>query len=84
MENSAHLAFIKLDKENDVVIVDPYMVNIEELRNCGIKNIVRVRRPGWGIGIGVVVCSIEGLNIVDIKDLLTELKAESIDECSGN
>ena len=41
---------LNLDKENDIVIFDPYIINAADLIDAGIKNLVRVRRPGWGQG----------------------------------
>ena len=41
---------LKLDKEHDIVIYDPYIINTQDLKDLGIKNLVRVRRPGWGLG----------------------------------
>lgn len=41
---------LKMDKEKDILIVDPYIVNLNDLYENNIENIVRIRRPGWGKG----------------------------------
>ena len=41
---------LKIDKERDLFIVDPLMIHLPDLKAVGIKNIVRVRRDGWGKG----------------------------------
>ena len=53
MQGHAGRAFtklIKMDKEKDLLVIDPYIINIEDVRDAGVKNIIRVRRPGWGMG----------------------------------
>jgi len=42
---------IKMDKENDILIVDPFAINLKDFEKTGIKHVVRVRRPLWGQGI---------------------------------
>lgn len=41
---------LKMDREKDIIIVDPFIVAIPDLIANGVKNIVRIRRPGWGRG----------------------------------
>jgi len=41
---------MKIDKENDIFIYDPYVISTVDLETVGIKNLVRVRRPFWGKG----------------------------------
>ncbi len=48
---------------NDVVIVDPYLINIKDLEDPGPGGIIRTRRPAWGRGVENAV---KQLNIVDI------------------
>jgi hypothetical protein len=43
-------AALKIDKEKDIFIVDPFMIHLPDLKAVGIKNIIRVRRDGWGKG----------------------------------
>jgi hypothetical protein len=41
---------LHLDKEEDIIVFDPYIVSSQDLMDLGIKNLVRIRRPGWGRG----------------------------------
>jgi len=47
---------IKMDKENDILVVDPYLININDFVGTGVKHIVRTRRPSWGRGVHVKIC----------------------------
>jgi hypothetical protein len=40
---------------NDMLIVDPYLVNINDLKNPKEGLLVRLRRPAWGRGVDKVV-----------------------------
>lgn len=40
---------------NDMLIVDPYLVNIEDLKDPQPGKLVRLRRPAWGRGVDKVV-----------------------------
>lgn len=48
-------SILDIDVHNDIVVVDPYLVSIEDLREAGIEKIVRTRRPSWGKGVVHVV-----------------------------
>lgn len=55
---------------NDMLIVDPYLVNIEDLRDPKPGKLIRLRRPAWGRGVDKVVqqlavSDITRLNIAD-------------------
>lgn len=41
---------LDIDKEHDIIIYDPYIINTQDLKDAGIKNLVRIRRPYWGQG----------------------------------
>ena len=41
---------LSMDKERDILIVDPFVLSILDINEIGIKNVVRVRRPFWGKG----------------------------------
>ena len=54
-KNEDHKNFyevLQMDKEKDILIVDPYVLHMPDVMNLetGIKNIIRVRRPFWGKG----------------------------------
>ena len=48
---------------NDMLIVDPYLVNIEDLKDPKPGKLVRLRRPAWGRGVDKVV---QQLQVTDI------------------
>jgi len=48
---------------NDMLVVDPYLVNIEDLRDPQPGKLIRLRRPAWGRGVDKVV---QQLGISDI------------------
>jgi hypothetical protein len=48
---------------NDMLVVDPYLVNIEDLKDPKPGKLIRLRRPAWGRGVKGVV---EQLQVNDI------------------
>jgi len=36
---------------NDMLVVDPYLININDLKDPGPGKLVRMRRPAWGKGV---------------------------------
>ena len=59
---NSHIANVR-KAINDVLIVDPYLLNIEDLRDPEPGGLVRLRRPAWGRG---VENSVKQLAITDI------------------
>jgi hypothetical protein len=51
---------------NDMIVVDPYLVNINDLKDPKPGKIIRTRRPAWGRGVDKVV---QQLGIQDITRL---------------
>jgi hypothetical protein len=51
---------------NDMLIVDPYLVNINDLKDPKPGKLIRLRRPAWGRGVDKVV---QQLQINDITRL---------------
>jgi len=51
---------------NDMLIVDPYLVNIEDLKDPKPGKLIRLRRPAWGRGVDKVV---QQLAVSDITRL---------------
>ena len=48
----SYYTWIKTSKRTALIIVDPYIINLDDLRNikqCQTR-VVRLRRPGWGRG----------------------------------
>jgi len=48
---------------NDMLVVDPYLVNINDLKDPEPGKLIRLRRPAWGRGVDKVV---QQLNVNDI------------------
>lgn len=48
---------------NDMLVVDPFLVNIEDLKDPEPGKLIRMRRPGWGKGVKDAV---QQLGITDI------------------
>lgn len=48
---------------NDMLVVDPYLLNISDIKNPGPGKIIRTRRPAWGRGVDN---AIKQLDVVDI------------------
>jgi hypothetical protein len=51
---------------NDMLVVDPYLVNIEDLKDPQPGKLIRLRRPAWGRGVDKVV---QQLQVNDITRL---------------
>jgi hypothetical protein len=51
---------------NDMLVVDPYLVNIEDLKDPQPGKLIRLRRPAWGRGVDKVV---QQLGVQDITRL---------------
>ena len=51
---------------NDMLVVDPYLVNIEDLKDPKPGKLIRLRRPAWGRGVERVV---QQLQVNDITRL---------------
>lgn len=49
-EIEAFCAALKIDKEKDIFIFDPSALYVSDVRALGFKNVVRIRRPYWGLG----------------------------------
>ena len=65
---------LSMDKENDILIVDPYVLHMDDIKQIKIKNIIRVRRPFWGKGnLSEFVNKVDP---VEFKDLLEKLISE--------
>lgn len=47
---NSHIANVR-KAMNDMLVVDPYMVNIKDLQNPGPGKLIRLRRPMWGQGV---------------------------------
>ncbi len=59
---SSHIANVR-KAINDTLIVDPYLVNIDDLRDPEPGKLVRMRRAAWGKGVDNAV---KQLNVTDV------------------
>lgn len=74
-KNEHHKNFyevLSMDKEKDILIIDPYVLEMPDVMKTGVKNIVRVRRPFWGKGN--LSEFINKVNPTEFKRLLEELQ----------
>ncbi len=59
---NSHIANVR-KAINDMLVVDPYLVNINDLKDPQPGKLIRLRRPAWGRGVDKVVQQLE------IKDI---------------
>jgi len=59
---NSHIANVR-KAINDMLVVDPYLVNINDLKDPKPGKLIRLRRPAWGRGVDKVV---QQLSIQDI------------------
>ena len=59
---NSHVANVR-KSINDMLIVDPYLVNINDLKSPEPGKLIRLRRPAWGRGVDKVV---QQLGVQDI------------------
>jgi hypothetical protein len=62
---NSHIANVR-KAINDMLVVDPYLVNINDLKDPEPGKLIRLRRPAWGHGVDKVV---QQLGITDITRL---------------
>ena len=51
---NSHIANVR-KAINDMLVVDPYLVNINDLKDPSPGKLIRLRRPAWGRGVDKVV-----------------------------
>jgi hypothetical protein len=51
---NSHIANVR-KSINDMLVVDPYLVNINDLKEPGPGKLIRLRKPAWGHGVDKVV-----------------------------
>lgn len=59
---NSHIANVR-KAINDMFIVDPYLVNINDVKDPGAGKLIRLRRPAWGHGVDKVI---QQLQVTDI------------------
>ncbi len=55
---NSHIANVR-KSINDMLVVDPYLINIKDLKDPKPGKIIRMRRPGWGRGVENAVKQLE-------------------------
>jgi len=68
---NSHIANVK-KAINDVLIIDPFKLNMNDLKNPGAGGLVRLRRSAWGKGVDgsyaqLRITDITQSNIADVK-----------------
>lgn len=86
---NSHIANVR-KAVNDMLVVDPSLINMNDLRNPGPGRLIRTRRANWGKGVenGVKqlqVSDITQRNMGDIQFILSQLKEDTsaVDVISG-
>jgi hypothetical protein len=66
---NSHIANVR-KAINDMLIVDPYLVNIQDLRDPKPGKLIRLRRPAWGRGVDKVVqqLAVQDITRLNIQD----------------
>lgn len=59
---NSHIANVRKSL-NDMFVVDPYMINYNDLKDPGPGKLIRLRRPAWGKGVKDAVMQ---LNVQDV------------------
>lgn len=78
---NSHIANVR-KAINDVLIVDPFLVNIEDLREPEAGGLVRLRRPAWGKGVENVakqlaITDITANNMADVALIINYMQQVS-------
>lgn len=69
---------LSMDIDKDILVVDPFAINMEDVHVIGIKRILRVRRPFWGKG-----CLSKYINKVspeDLQKVLEDIENDCMEE----
>ena len=68
---------------NDMLVVDPYLVNIEDLRDPQPGKLIRLRRPAWGRGVDKVVQQLQVQDITRANIADSAYVTQWMDRISG-
>jgi hypothetical protein len=66
---NSHISNVK-KAVNDMLVVDPYLVNIDDLKDPSPGKLIRLRRPAWGRGVDKVVqqLAVQDITRLNISD----------------
>uniref|UniRef100_A0A6H1ZHX5 Portal protein n=1 Tax=viral metagenome TaxID=1070528 RepID=A0A6H1ZHX5_9ZZZZ len=72
---NSHIANVR-KAINDMIIVDPYLVNINDMKDPGPGKLIRLRRPAWGRGVDKVAQQLQVNDItqMNIQDAMLVMK----------
>lgn len=86
---NSHIANVR-KAVNDMLVVDPSLINMNDLRKPGPGKIIRTRRANWGKGVQnaveqLKITDITQRNMADIQFILSQLKEDTsaVDVISG-
>lgn len=68
---------------NDMLVVDPYLVNIEDLKDPQPGKLIRLRRPAWGRGVDKVVQQLAVQDITRLNIADSSYITQWMDRISG-
>jgi len=68
---------------NDMLVVDPYLVNINDLKDPEPGKLIRLRRPAWGRGVDKVVQQLQVNDITRANIGDTSYITQLMDRISG-
>lgn len=68
---------------NDMFVVDPYLVNINDLKDPKAGKLIRLRRPAWGHGVDKVVKQLEVSDITRMNVSDSMYVTQWMDRISG-
>jgi hypothetical protein len=72
---NSHIANVR-KAINDMIIVDPYLVNINDLKDPQPGKLIRLRRPAWGRGVDKVAqqLAVQDITKLNISDAVLVMK----------
>lgn len=79
---NSHIANVR-KSINDMLIVDPYLVNINDLKDPKPGKLIRLRRPAWGRGVDKVVQQLAVQDITQANIADSSYITQWMDRVSG-
>ena len=79
---NSHIANVR-KAINDMLVVDPYLVNINDLKDPEPGKLIRLRRPAWGRGVDKVVQQLQVNDITRLNISDSSYITQWMDRISG-
>lgn len=79
---NSHISNVK-KAINDMLVVDPYLVNIQDLEDPQPGKLIRLRRPAWGRGVDKVVQQLQVNDITRLNIADSAYITQWMDRISG-